>query len=312
MFLKFERVFAWIFGLGILAIVIKIASETNPDFLLEFFSLSIFTLWLCITLAVRFLMVEIFVRPIHALGYMMDRWGAFWLGWLRSFFNQILPLSGVVLAASYVRHKSGLTWGQVASLISPQFLLIFTITGFFSGLAIFLNREIIGTASWPLIIVTLILTSFALFIRSQWMNALFFYLPQRFLHRLESMRIALAHFTHNQRLVVILTVCHCAGLILRGLRLWLLFTLAAQFDIKFTDLILLIAISELGFLIQLTPGGIGIREGAMLSAAWLLGLDLDVVAGVAVADRIFSIFVIVIMALPAFYFVKIDLKKVIK
>ena len=59
----------------------------------RFYSFWIVSGWLVLTFIIRLLMVETLVRPVNALGASIGRLDGFWLGWLRSFFNQLFKSS---------------------------------------------------------------------------------------------------------------------------------------------------------------------------------------------------------------------------
>jgi uncharacterized membrane protein YbhN (UPF0104 family) len=81
--------------------------------------------------------------------------------------------------------------------------------------------------------------------------------------------------------------------------------MATSLPINIKEILLLAAISDFAFLVPVIPGGIGLREGAMISAAWLLGdMNIEIVALVALMDRAFSIASVALMGMPAYLVLK--------
>ena len=63
--------------------------------------------------------------------------------------------------------------------------------------------------------------------------------------------------------------------------------------------VLLIAIAESTLLIQLTPGGLGLREGAILGGAALLGIPVTLATSVALLDRLLVMALTALLTPPA-------------
>jgi uncharacterized membrane protein YbhN (UPF0104 family) len=61
-----------------------------------------------------------------------------------------------------------------------------------------------------------------------------------------------------------------------------------------------LAIAESALLLNVTPGGLGVREGALLGGAALVGVDAPVAASVALIDRLFMIAVTTLLAAPGY------------
>jgi uncharacterized membrane protein YbhN (UPF0104 family) len=66
----------------------------------------------------------------------------------------------------------------------------------------------------------------------------------------------------------------------------------------------MIVIAESAALIQLTPGGMGLREGAIIGSAILLGVSPDVGALVALIDRLFIIGTTTVLAVPGLFIIR--------
>ncbi|MCK9230948.1 MAG: flippase-like domain-containing protein [Syntrophales bacterium] len=265
-----------------------------------YFSPKIVIPWLITTFLARLLMVEVFVRPIQLLGVTMRRMSAFWLGWLRTFFNQMIPLSGITLIAAYCKRHCGLAWGELGALSSPLYFLSLAATGIFATGSIILGADKLGNSFVPVAVLSVLITSLSIAIIAKGSVVLVF-LPAGVRRRLDTMERSLRLFEGHGQLLSRLFVSYGGILLLRCIRLWLLFFLGTNLNLGVQEILLLAAISEFGFLVPLIPGGIGVREGALISVAWMLGLDMEIVAAVALMDRLFSIVLVAIMAIPAYF-----------
>jgi uncharacterized membrane protein YbhN (UPF0104 family) len=299
-----KKTYHLIIGCGFLFLIYFLLNNLNIDLILKFFSPVIILVWLAITLITRILLLEIFVQPIHLLGYPIRRVTAFWLGWMRSFFNQFIPFSGVALLAGYCKRCWGLDWGQIAALSSPLFLVALAINGTFATGAILINFQIIAPYGAPMGLISFAVTILALLMIIKGPRGLEC-MPIGIRSRLSSMEQTLKMFTGHRQLLARLTLCYSGIIILRCLRLWFLFIMATSLPINIKEILLLAAISDFAFLVPVIPGGIGLREGAMISAAWLLGdMNIEIVALVALMDRAFSIASVALMGMPAYLVLK--------
>ena len=266
----------------------------------RFFSFWIVSGWLALTVIIRLLMVETLVWPVNALGFSIGRLDAFWLGWLRSFFNQLFPFLGTGLLATYFRRWSGMNWGYVSALAVPQFILATCVAFGILALTTILK---IGQLQEVGVVILLfsIASCIVLWLLGVGVIDIFSCLPGRVAEKFAVLQGGLLIVSTNYRLMAVLVGCYFLSFVLRGIRLMLLFWGAINYNIDLSDLVFILALSEFGFLVQLTPGGIGIREGVMVSAAWMLDLDLELVFLAALADRIYTVISLVVMFVPSYF-----------
>jgi uncharacterized membrane protein YbhN (UPF0104 family) len=298
--LRYARWFSFLVGLAIFALIVVTVYRSNIVVYRHFINFYILIPWFAISLLARLLMTEVFVRPIRALSYSLSWPAAFWLGWLRTFFNQFVPWSGLTLVVAYCKKKCGLAWGEIGALSSPLFLLSLSVTGALATGAILGGADLLGSSFVPLLSASLLISGIpgVIIIRGSVGIAI---LPHIVRRRLGPLEKSLRLFEGHGRLMIRLSVCYSGIILLRCLRLWLLFALSTNLNLGLQEVVLLAMISEFGFLVPLIPGGIGVREGALVSVAWLLGLNIEIVAAVAVMDRLFTICLVAIMAMPAYF-----------
>lgn len=70
----------------------------------------------------------------------------------------------------------------------------------------------------------------------------------------------------------------------QGLRLWLSFR-AVGVSVSFSGMMIIQAMAAMAFVLALTPGNIGIKEGAVVFSASLLGIDPDIALLASLIDR---------------------------
>ena len=290
------RIIAWCGGLAAVGIIVWYFRP--PDFtnMLTSVGAGGIAAWVALTICARVLLAETTVEPLRALGYDLRRVDAFWIGWIRTFANQVLPLSGVVAYSQALRNKTGIAWAEIAALATPQYVLAASALGLIGMVAVSAARDLIPEYAVLLgaVFALVFVASLAVARGAPWLLA---FLPEVVARRIRKTTASLARMANNPYMLARLLLWHGLALVLRGGRLWILFA-AAGVTLDWEQMLLLIAIAEASFLVQLTPGGLGLREGALLGAAALLGIDLSIAAGVAVIDRLFMIAIIVLMTPP--------------
>lgn len=253
--------------------------------------------WLLLTLAARLLQVEITVRPLRVLGYRLPRLDAFWLGWLRTFSNQVLPVSGVALYATAIQRRSAIPWSEMAALATPQFLLASVALGGVAAVGVAAGHDHLGAAVTPLLLALAGLLGVSLLAVLRAPTVLR-WLPRRLSTRLGGSATAFERLNAEPMHLIGIVVLQVLVIVLRGLRIWLLFALCGA-SMGWQEALLVIAVAEAAMLIQLTPGGLGLREGAIVGAAMLIGLSSTTGAAVALADRLLVIALTSLMLLPS-------------
>lgn len=254
--------------------------------------------WAGIVVLTRLLLVEALTRPISVIGGSISRADAFWVGWLRSFLNQIVPFGGMAYLAHFLRNRTALSWGQMAALASPQALFLGIAVGLVGSGLVLLAMVDESQAALTLFLAFLILAAVSFLLASQ-LNKLAKALPDKWAKTLAPTIHALDVMHAHRSLVAWLVSIHVLAILLRGFRLWLLFA-AIGGEVNFATIMLLSCLGEFALLIQLTPGGIGIREGALVGAAFFLGMDIKLVAAVAIADRVLTAGMVSLFAPVAF------------
>jgi uncharacterized membrane protein YbhN (UPF0104 family) len=264
--------------------------------------------WVSLTVSARIFLAETAVQPLLALGYRLKRSDAFWIGWVRTFGNQIMPLSGVAAFAHLVRQRLTISWSELAALAAPQFVLALAALGVVGLSATVVNFGRLQSTAVALGAMYLAVFGIALSI-SNGTAWLIESLPKSLVVRVASTADSLRRLASQPGLVLRLVVFHGVTILFRGGRIWVLFA-AASVSLEWSEMLLLLAIAESTMLLNITPGGLGVREGAILGGAALIGVPADTAAGVAVADRLLLVAMTVLFTPPAVYLLRSGQRKV--
>lgn len=291
--------FAWLAGLLCLVLIVWLSGW--EDFIERLKLLRAFHIfsWVTITLCLRFLMAETLLLPVRALGFRLTRMQAFWLGWVRTFFNQVIPVSGAAYSAVYLNRAAGMRWSEIAALVSPQFLLAAETAAILGAVATIFCSAQLGGAAAPVLGGFVGLGLLAMAANSRAILA-FGWLPAGVRERFSKGIEFLSKYRKEKALILKLAVCHLGVFICRATRLWVLFV-AVGAQVTLAEAILFSAAGSLTLIIQVTPGGLGLREGALLGVGLLMGLDVRMVASVAVLDRLLMVAIISVLTPPAIW-----------
>lgn len=288
---------SWTAGLVVVAAIIVTVKPVEFGRTIMALGPAGFGTWIGLTLAARLLLVETTILPLRVLGYSMMRSDAFWLGWLRSLANQVLPLSGAAAYAKVVRNLSGIPWPELAALAAPQFVLALAALGVVGLVAAASSMDVLHAAALPMggFYLVILLVAVAVTSGAAWFIDV---LPDALSSRAARTAAALRKLARHPDFIVRVMLLHAIAIVLRGGRIWVLFA-AAGVSLDWQQLLLLIAVAESTMLINLTPGGLGIREGLVLGGAALVGVPAPVAASIALADRVFVVTMTAILSVPA-------------
>ncbi len=295
---RYIKLLSWLLGIALLVAIVLFFRP--QEFVATIASVGALGLlqWVLLTLIARIASAETTVAPLKVLGFNMRRLDAFWIGWIRTFANQILPFTGIAAYAHAVRDRVGISWSELASLASPQFFLAATALGLVGLLATAVNIDALGLLAYILTATyfSVVFVSIAVATGAAWLIES---LPERLSSRASKTAAALRRLAQRRNLIARLVMYHVIVILLRGCRLWVLF-MAAGASPEWREMLLIAAIAESTMLIQLTPGGLGLREGAVLGGASLVGIAAPVAVSVALIDRLLVVAITTLLALPAF------------
>lgn len=254
--------------------------------------------WLALTIVARVCLAGTTVLPLKALGFHMSMVIAFWIGWLRTFSSLLLPLAGIAAYAKLIRARVGISWSELAALAAPQFVLAIAALGIVGLAATASNFARLGAPATAVAVfyVVVIAAAIAAASSSGWLIRI---LPGSLAGRLAATSSALRTLAGTPRLIARVVILHALAIALRGARIWFVFDVVG-ISLDWPELLLIVAIAETTMLVNLTPGGLGVREGLLVGGAVLLNISAPVAAGAALIDRVLMYLVTAVLAIPAF------------
>ena len=292
-----RNILSWLAGLGGLIVLFWYFRPTELLPAIRSIGISGVLAWVIITLIARVLHAATTTAPLRAMGHVMRLADAFWIGWIRTFAHQVFPTAGVVAYAHALRVTTSASWPELAMLAAPQYVLVVAALGLVGLLATVCNIELLqhafaglAFAYAAMVVISLVITRGA--------PRLLGLLPKRMANRLDQASAALGKFIDQPGLVSRVITYHALAIVMRGSRIWVLFA-AVGVNLDWREALLLIAVAESSILILITPGGLGVREGAILAGALLVGVAPEVAATVALVDRILTIGITVLLTPPA-------------
>lgn len=293
---------SWLAGVAGVLLIVGIFPPANLREMMEVVGVRGVAALVALTLMSRWVQTATTVLPMRTMGFEVRHLDAFWMGWLRTFANQVVPSAGVAAYAQALRYKTAISWSELAALASPQFLLVASALGLLGLVAVAVNIQLLGPRSPELGIIYALVLVFSLLI-ARGATSFVDLFPAGIVQRLERVADSFHKFAQTPNLIATVVACHTGAILLRGGRLWLLVA-AAGICLDWREALLLAIVAESSLLIQLTPGGLGIREGAVLVAATLLNIPIEVAASVAVFDRLLVVSLTALLTPPAIVFLR--------
>ena len=292
-----RNVLSWLAGLGGLVVLLWYFRPADVLAAIQSVGIPGVLAWTVIMIVARVLHAETTAAPLRAMGYAMRLADAFWIGAIRTFAHQVFPTAGVVAYAQALRVTTRASWSELAMLAAPQYVLVVAALGLVGLLATACNINLLqhATAGFALAFAAMVVASLMLTTGAPQLIGL---LPKRMADRLDQTSAALRKFIDRPGLVSRVVTFHALAIVLRGSRIWVLFA-AVAVNLDWREALLLIAVAESSILILVTPGGLGVREGAILAGAVLVGVAPEVAATVALVDRVLMIGLTVLLMPPA-------------
>ncbi len=294
---KLTKILSWLAGIAALVVIIWYFKPEGFGRTLGAIGLSGIGMWMSLTLIARLIMAETTFLPLTVLGFGMSRADLFWISWIRTLANQVLPLSGLAAYAKIIRSRTDISWSELAALATPQIVLAIAalgVVGLGATLGNLDSLEVIAATLLVLyagvvIVAVAIASGAAWFIES---------LPQALSSRAAQTADALRQLATHRHLLPKIVALHVIAILLRGGRLWILFA-AAGVQLDWQGILLVLAIAESAALMNITPGGLGIREAFVMGGSALLGIPAPIAASVALVDRLFVVAITALLAAPA-------------
>jgi uncharacterized protein (TIRG00374 family) len=106
----------------------------------------------------------------------------------------------------------------------------------------------------------------------------------RFAETVRSFRDGMAMWTEARGKLGIFLLWTIALFVAQGFRLWLAFRVAGV-SVDFSGMMVIQATAAMAFVLALTPGNVGVKEGAIVFSASLLNIDPDLALLASLIDR---------------------------
>jgi len=282
----------WIAGL--LSIILLFIWIGSGEFIKLFRSVSLYIFfgWIIATILAKLFIASTLSLLVYATDNRISTWSAFCLNGMQSFFNQLLPLTGLAYSAAFLHHQYKVRWDHIAAFIPLQFLIPAFVIGCLGCLASLLNMNQLDQMTWALAAIFSTSSLLSIMTIKYWVATAKLPLLRTYL---TPTNVIFTKITADKKLIFLLIALHVAALLMRAARLWILFS-ASDTPITFVTALCLSTIADITFLIQLTPGGMGLREGALIGGATLLGMDIESVAAIALIDRVLDISLVLLIA----------------
>jgi len=291
------HIISWLIGVAALAGVVWYFRPAHFFSSLQMVGVGGAAAWLAATMIARLLFAEVPTSLLRELDYRISRTQVFLIGWLRTFSNQIMPMTGLAVYLQQVRDKSGASWQDLAASSSQQLFIgaaALGVIGLSAGLS---NLTVLGDALLPLLLVFFVLSGVAL-AAALGVSRVIRSLPRIVSQPVSAASDSFGRLASNPKLIVSLIGLHAVATLLRGIRIWLLFGSVGA-GLSWQEALLIVALAEATVLIPITPGGLGVREGIIIGGAALLNIPTDVAVTVSLIDRLFVVAVTGMMAAPA-------------
>ena len=231
-------------------------------------------------------------RALVALGHHVGRAETFFVLMVQYYVNMLIPRAGIGALAGYFRLRRGI---PVADLGAAQLVLLTLAQFACLGVAALACQGLLaatGAARFDPVLAGVFAGVAVISL-----VPLFVSLPQsivgqsedvlgqfvgRFFSRLSDASRLLGR---DRRLVARAFAAHFVVLLLRALRVQLSFYAVGQ-PVSYGGAFVASAAADVMFLVSITPGALGFREGGMVYAARMMGTTGDVALAAAVLDRI--------------------------
>lgn len=299
---KFYKVFSWLIGAVLFLGFSYILGSESIVNAFETLPLHVLFLWLILTLMSRAISTEVFYQPVKRLKGKISRSEAFWLLWAKSFSNQVVPFSGVSMMLGFLKSRATLSWGKISSLAWPQFFLAMQaigLIGSYCAAILLLDNESAPNSIFFILAIFLLLLIMPQIVYITFRNQAIKKAIR--IKKLETVSLALEFLSSHKDMALYLFVGHLASILIRVARLLLIFFFLGG-DAEFNFLLLVSIIGEVAVLLNLTPGGIGMREAAIAIAAQVYGIDLDIALKAALLDRVLILVTTFVFGAASFFF----------
>lgn len=286
-------------------IVLGIFIFRNIDQLRELFQLSYDRLFLLVLLVLITSLLNGWVNYLlyTYLGLSISFFSSYGLATVNTLANQ-MPLSGGLIAKGiYLKKKFDLPYTKYISATLALFIVFLATNGLIGLTLLNVYHWSVGTPT-PLIInlgFGLMIASIFLFFIPLRIDIF----PEKWQEYINKMNEGWLILKKHRFLLISLIGIQLLAILTMGLRFWFAFQLFTQ-DISFHLCILYASATILTRLVNIIPGGIGVREGIVAGMAAIFGFDAGVSVLAVGLDRLISTIIIAILGTVFSYILSKD------
>jgi uncharacterized membrane protein YbhN (UPF0104 family) len=197
--------------------------------------------------------------------------------------NQLPFAGGLVARGIYLKRRHGLAYTRFLSATLALYVCFVAANGAV-GIGVLTYWTLDGSVAVPPLLI-LGFSVMALSIVSLWLSIDAVSIPGKLGQRLVQLMDGWQTLRHDLHLVGKLVGLQVVMTLMFALRFWLAFRALSQ-DVTFTQCLLFSAATVLTRLVNISPGGLGVREGIVAGIAFLLGFEADVSAVAVGIDRL--------------------------
>lgn len=282
----------WLIGIGIVVALglYGIKKTELLDQLLKI-PLSILVIGVGLTILSRLVLSEVSYTILKVLRHPIQRWEIFHLTWMRGYINLVIPSGGTATLAAYFKRRAGMPWSQFAVFLVPQTIIQIFALGLIGLVAAVINMHTLGPTQFAMLVFIFGGLSIAAFIM------LYAKLPGWLVKKstINHLRTHWQKIVSNHKMIILLVFYNATLVLLRAIRLGIIFS-GLGYDVGMSQILLMSLLSDIAFILNITPAGIGIRESILVLSGALLGESVQALLAVALIDRAIMIFTIVVMA----------------
>jgi uncharacterized protein (TIRG00374 family) len=248
----------------------------------------------------RLLTSEVMRIGLKALGHVVSVYESFMVSMVNAYANLLIPRAGLGLPAVYMKLKHGVPIANFSSVqLVPMTVLQITTIGI-AGVLCLTALHFTYAVSWqqPRMLPLLGLFT-ALAVGSYVAMVLPVGVPERyqnklarFLRRMAESWQRLGRCGHTIAWSMLL---HAGVIALRSARYYAAYWAMGHGDVNFWGVCVGSLLADVGFFMSVTPSALGFREGGMVIAAPLIGVESPTAVAVTLLDRIVYSLVIVVI-----------------
>jgi uncharacterized protein (TIRG00374 family) len=291
------------YGLGVASIGALVAYVLSQDDLLSALG-EVSLLDLVAMVAASILAAALQGWQFNTLARMFDldldtpEWFGLTIG--NTMVNYLVPArAGLVVRAAYLKRVHSLSVTAYAALTALLLLMSVSVASILGLLGFALHRSASGSsaASLGLVFVATLVISLSLVLLMPHALRLS---PRmaRLRDRADAFRSGLLTWRRNPRLATTFVATTALWILAQATRLWIAFR-SVGVELSFAGVLMIQALVGVAFVVSLTPGNLGVKEGAIAFAAAALGIGSQLGLLVGLVDRAVAFGVVMTLG-PAF------------